>query len=55
MLFNILVVIIISSISLVILIQTKNLSEKFNFIDNPASETKKFTNTPYLILVVYHV
>jgi len=46
MLFNILVVIIISSISLVILIQTKNLSEKFNFFDNPASETKKIHKYP---------
>ena len=46
MLFNILVVIIISSISLVILMQTKNLSEKFNFFDNPASETKKIHKYP---------
>ena len=41
MLFNILIAIVISSISLVILMQTKNLSEKFNFFDNPASEVKK--------------
>ena len=41
MLFSILLTIIISSISLVILIQTKNLSKKYNFFDNPASETKK--------------
>ena len=41
MLFNILLAIIISSISLVILIQTKSLSKKYNFFDNPASEPKK--------------
>ena len=41
MLFNILLAIVISSISLVILIQTKNLSKKYNFFDNPASEAKK--------------
>ena len=55
MLFNILLAIIISSISLVILIQTKNLSKKYNFFDNPASEAKKFTNIQFLILVAYLV
>ena len=46
MLFNILIAIVISSISLVILMQTKNLSEKFNFFDNPASEVKKIHKYP---------
>jgi len=46
MLFNILLAIIISSISLVILIQTKNLSKKYNFFDNPASEAKKIHKYP---------
>ena len=46
MLFNILLAIIISSISLVILIQTKNLSKRYNFFDNPASEAKKIHKYP---------
>ena len=46
MLFNILLAIVISSISLVILIQTKNLSKKYNFFDNPASEAKKIHKYP---------
>lgn len=46
MLFNILLAIIISSISLVILVQTKNLSKKYYFFDNPASEAKKIHKSP---------
>ena len=46
MLFNILLAIIISSISLVILIQTKSLSKKYNFFDNPVSEAKKIHKYP---------
>ena len=46
MLFNILLAIIISSISLVILIQTKNLSKKYNFFDNPALRQKKIHKYP---------
>ncbi len=46
MLFNIFLAIIISSISLVILVQTKNLSKKYYFFDNPASEAKKIHKSP---------
>ena len=41
-----LLVSIISLLSLVILLQTKNLSKKYNFIDNPASEVKKIHKIP---------
>lgn len=41
-----LLVTIISSLSLVILLQTKNLSKKYSFIDNPASEIKKIHKIP---------
>lgn len=46
MLLKILISILISSLSLVILNQTKNLSQKYNFFDNPASELKKIHKYP---------
>lgn len=42
----ILLVLVITSLSLIILLQTKNLSKKYNFIDNPASEIKKIHKMP---------
>ena len=44
MMLKIFITILVSSLSLVILNQRKNLSEKYNFLDNPATESKKFTN-----------
>jgi len=43
---TILIALIISSLSLVILLQTNILSKKYNFIDNPASEIKKIHKSP---------
>lgn len=43
---TILIILVISSLSLVILWQTKILSKKYNFIDNPASEIKKIHKIP---------
>ena len=41
MMLEIFITILVSSLSLVILNQRKNLSEKYNFLDNPATESKK--------------
>ena len=41
MTLKIFITILVSSLSLVILNQRKNLSEKYNFLDNPATESKK--------------
>ena len=41
MILKIFITILVSSLSLVILNQRKNLSEKYNFLDNPETESKK--------------
>ena len=59
MILKIFITILVSSLSLVILNQRKNLSEKYNFLDNPATESKKFTNIQsqtledYLVLYLF--
>ncbi len=43
---TILIALVISSLSLVVLLQTNILSKKYNFIDNPALEIKKIHKIP---------